>query len=195
MATNAHHKKPVIPERAYPWTDTIGGREIAFRLLTADDRDAVLAFGKALPEEVVIFLRMDLSDPKVIDEWIENVQRGRTCTVLALADETVVGYGSLHHDDLLWTRHMGELRVLANDNETDGNVLRQRLANEVFHIAKELDLMRVVVHIPNDQRGLLTMFEKMGFKPEALLTDWLMTGNGRTHDLLVLSQYVNEYGH
>ncbi|HEU4760029.1 MAG TPA: GNAT family N-acetyltransferase, partial [Dehalococcoidia bacterium] len=102
-------------ERTYPWTTTIDGHEVTFRLMTPADHDAVLEFARALPAHDLMFLRTDVTQPQVVDEWVRNLEAGRTITVIGEAEGKVAGYGSLHRNEALWTRHVGEMRVLVGE--------------------------------------------------------------------------------
>ncbi len=176
-----------------PYTEQLEGYTVEYRLMTPDDRDALLAFTRTLPKEDLMFLRMDVTKPEVIDHWIENIQHGLTITVLAFDGEgDVIGYGSLHHNKMTWTRHLGELRMLASP-EYRGIGLGKRLTNEVFQIAKESGLIRVFVQIPAHQPHVREMLEKLGFIAEALLTDWLIGQDNVTHDVVVMTQRVADY--
>lgn len=179
--------------RTFPWTDSIEGHAITFRLMTADDKETVLAFARSLPEADLMFLRLDITRPEVVDEWIRNIETNRTLTVLAEEEGRMIGYGSLHHDDKLWTRHMGELRILVAGKWRRLGIGR-RLANEAFHIARDMKLDRMIVQMAADQPHVRQLFETMGFRPEALLTDWVMARDGRTHDLLIMSHFVDDFG-
>lgn len=179
--------------RSYPWQTTLNGLQITFRLMGEGDRDPVLAFARSLPEHDLLFLRIDITRPEVVDEWIENIRRGRTFTVLAEVEGKIVGYGSLHRNEVLWTRHVGEIRVLVSP-ELRGRGLGKRLAGEVFAIAQELGLKKIVAEMTTDQRGARQVFERLGFRPEALLADYVMARDGRTHDLLVMSHDVAGFG-
>jgi RimJ/RimL family protein N-acetyltransferase len=64
------------------------------------------------------------------------------------------------------------------------------LANEVFALAQSLGLQKIIARMAADQRGALQVFERMGFKAEALLADFVMDRDGRTHDLIVMSHDV-----
>ncbi len=161
--------------------------------MSPDDRGALLAFTQMLPKEDLMFLRMDVTKPEVVDHWIENIRQGLTITVLAFdGEDNVIGYGSLHHNKMMWTRHLGELRMLASP-EYRGIGLGKRLTNEVFQIAKESGLDRVFVQIPAHQPHVREMLEKLGFIAEALLTDWLIGQDDTTHDLVVMTQRVVDY--
>jgi L-amino acid N-acyltransferase YncA len=185
-------KSNVKSQREYPWTERVGNEEFSFRLMTPADEEEMLAFTRALPAQDVMFLRKDITKEAVVDDWIEKIRKDQTVTVIAeTASGVIAGYASLHLDQLLWTHHLGEIRVvLAKDMRGKG--LARRLVNEMFQIARDRGLQRLVVNMRRDQEHVRAMLNKLGFKAEALLTDWLMDANGVTHDLLVMSCYVNE---
>lgn len=178
--------------RSFPWSDTILDREITFSLMDATDRDAVLRFSKSLPESEIVFLRMDISRPEIVDLWLQNIEKGFTVTVLAYDGGEVVGYGSLHYNKMLWTRHLGEIRILVTEEFRESGELEHRLAGEIFNLGKELNLQRITAQIPATHPRVKAMYERLGFQPEALLSDWLMSSDGATHDLLVLSLRLEE---
>ncbi len=181
-----------VVKRTYPWQTTVNDVEINFRLMESSDRDSIVVFAGSLPAHDLLFLRTDVTDPKVVDEWIENLKRGRTVTVMAEIEGELVGYASLHHNEVLWTRHVGEIRVLLKP-EMRGFGLGRTLANEVFAIAKDMGLQKVMVQMTTDQRGARGMVESLGFRPEALLADFVIARDGRTHDLLIMSYDVTGF--
>jgi L-amino acid N-acyltransferase YncA len=181
-----------VIKRTYPWQTTINELDVSFRLMEPSDRDQILAFGRTLPAHDLLFLRIDITDPKVVDEWVENLQKDRTVTILAESEGELVGWASLHHNEVLWTRHVGEIRVLLKP-ELRGFSLGKTLANEVFAIAKDMGLQKVMVQMTTDQRGARGMVEALGFRPEALLADFVMARDGKTHDLLIMSYDVTGF--
>ena len=180
--------------RKFPWSETLNGEKVAFRLMDEGSAKEVLKFARGLPENQQIYLRMDITKQAVLDEWLENIARGRTYTVLAETAGGIVGYANLHRNEILWTRHLGEIRLLVDNTFSECDPLRQLLVNEVFQIAREIEVQRVVAHIPTGQSSMQRVFENMGFQSEALLRDWLMTADGKMHDLLIVSYYLVEPG-
>ena len=73
-------------KRKFPWTKKFGSHSITFRLMTPDDSDTiqktVLKFANTLPPGDLIFLRMDITQPQVVEEWVHNIRIGRTLKVL-----------------------------------------------------------------------------------------------------------------
>jgi len=175
--------------RTYPWTTSVDGVRLTFRLMEPSDRDAILAFARALPNDDLIFLRSDITESPAVDAWMNYIKTGRTISVVAEADGKIAGYASIHLNEALWTRHVGELRVLVG-REQRGIGLGKRLTNEAFAIAKDLGLKKITAQMPTEQRGARQVFERLGFRPEALLADHVMSRDGHTHDLLIMSYDV-----
>ena len=180
---------PATKKSTYPWTTKIKGRAITLRLMTPNDRDAVLAFAKSLPEEDLLFLPIDISHPKVVDGWMRSIGSGRTTTIVAEENGRLLGMGTLVRSETTWARHLGNMRLLVSP-DARGIGLGSVLANEVFTQAQAIGLQKIVAQMASGERGAIAVFEKLGFRAEALLTDYVMDRNGRTHDLIVMSYDV-----
>lgn len=178
-----------VAKRTYPWTTTLAKRQVTLRVMRPDEAELLLAFAQSLPEKDLLFLSIDITKPAAAEAWARSIGNGHTHTLFAEVDGRVIGHGTLAHNDLLWTRHLGEIQLLI-DPEYRGIGLGHLLANEVFAIAKEYGLKKVVARMAADQRGALQVFEQLGFYAEALLADYVMDREGRTHDLLVMSHDV-----
>jgi RimJ/RimL family protein N-acetyltransferase len=175
--------------RNYPREITAGGKTLTLRLMGPSDRDRVLAFAQSLPPDDLLFLRLNIASPDGIDEWLRNIEAGRTITVLAESDGGVAGYASVHHNEVMWNRHVGEIRVIVgSDYRRHG--LGRRLTDEVFAIARDLGLRKITAQMTPDQKGARATFERLGFRPEALLADYVVDRDGKTRDLLIMSHDV-----
>lgn len=175
--------------RAYPRSVTLKDKQITLRLMQASDRDAVLAFAQALPANDLLFLPLDISHPKVVDGWVRSLDSDRTVTVVAEMGGKLTGLGTLVRSETNWARHLGNIRLLVG-TDARGLGLGSVLANEVFALAEESGLQKVVAQMAAEQRGAQAVFEKLGFKAEALMADYVMDRQGRTHDLIVMSYDV-----
>lgn len=180
--------QPAI-ERGYPREVQLREGTVSLRLMTRADRDAILAFARQLPHHDLLFLRLDITSPEGVDQWISNIEAGRTVTVLAEAAGRIVGYASVHHNDTMWNRHIGEIRVnVSSEYRRQG--LGRQLTEEVFAIARSLGLSKLTAQMTPDQRGARATFERLGFQPEALLADFVVDREGKTHDLLIMTHDV-----
>ena len=179
--------------RSYPRRARLrDGGEATLRLMTAADGEAMLALARGLPADDLLFLRMDITQPPAVDEWVANIRAGRTITVLAEINDKLVGYASLHYNEVLWTRHVGEIRV-AVAHKHRRQLLGETLAREVFSIARDLGLRKITAQMTPDQAGARATFERLGFRPEALLADFVQDREGHTRDLLIMAYDVTGF--
>jgi|SRR5689334_15150200 len=181
--------RELVSKRTYPWTTSVKDKPITIRLMKPQDGDEMLAFARSFPERDLLFLSIDITRPEVIEGWAKHVEEGRTFTVIAETEGRLIGHGTMYLSELTWTRHMGEIQLLINP-EYRGCGLGSLLANEVFALAKDLGLQKIIARMAADQKGALQVFERLGFKAEALLADFVMDRQGRTHDLIVMSYDV-----
>jgi L-amino acid N-acyltransferase YncA len=153
------------------------------------DREKMLAFARSLPPDDLLFLRTDITEPSNIDEWISNIREGATTTVLAEVGDKLAGYASVHTDQARWTRLIGEIRMQVG-RSFRGLGLGRVLAAEIFRIGQERGLRKMAAMMTPDQAGARAAFEKLGFQIEALLQSWVVDRNGRSRDLVIMSQMV-----
>jgi L-amino acid N-acyltransferase YncA len=166
------------------------GGSVEVRLMSADDRDAVLAFAKGLPEEDLLFLRVDLTEPGVIDEWIGNLENGSSTSLVAYDQNGLVGYATVHRSPARWTRRVGEIRVNVSP-EYRARGLGRRLISQIFDLARSQGLRKLMANMTTDQPGAQAAFRKLGFVPEALLADYVEDRNGLARDMVIMSYDVD----
>jgi RimJ/RimL family protein N-acetyltransferase len=173
--------------RRYPKEAVLrDNRPVQLRAMTAGDRDAMLEFARALPPNDLLFLRTNIAEPPVVNEWIANIAVGRTFTIMATANDEIIGFVSLHYNQADWTRHLGEVLIITSDAYR-GVGLGRLLAVEIYAAADALELRKLSAQMALDQPGARATFERLGFRPEALLTDFAIDAEGTTRDLLVMT--------
>ncbi len=162
------------------------GIQVTIRRMTSEDHAGIMKFSAQLPERDQLFLRIDITDPAIVREWIENLKSGRTVTLLAEIHSEIVAYASVHMEHARWTRHVGEVRLnLLPQWRSHG--LGRRLASEIFDLAPSLGIKKLAVMMTPDQAAARRAFERLGFKVEAFLADWAEDRSGKSHDLLVMT--------
>lgn len=165
------------------------GAGVTLRLMTAADAAAITSFARSLPEDDLLFLRMDITDPEAVAHWVRNLEAGLTTTVIAEIDGAIAGYAALVQNRVGWQRHLGEIRAqVALRHRSQG--LGRILAGEIFTLARRRGLRKIVAQMTPDQKGARATFERLGFRPEALLQDFVVDRAGRTRDLVVMAYDV-----
>ena len=179
-------------ERSYPRHAKTDAGEIEFRLMSRADEAAALAFAKALPTHDLLFLPRNISEPKVLSAWINEIERGAIKSLLAVKDGKVVGCGTLVRDPHSWSPHVGEIRMVVS-LDVRGQGVGRALSQETFALALGAGLEKLSVQMTVDQRAAIALFESLGFKAEALLRDHVRDLDGRTHDIVVLGHNIAQF--
>src|ERR1700757_4328589 len=72
------------------------GRHLTLRLMGAPDRERILRFARSLPPDDLLFLRTDITEPAIVDQWIADLARGNSITVLAESGGELAGDATMH---------------------------------------------------------------------------------------------------
>lgn len=178
-------------ESHYPKAVTLAdGTRLEIRLLTAKDRDPILAFANALPEADLLFLRVDMTKPDVVDDWMSNIKKGHSTSLVAYNEKNLVGYATVHRNPAPWTRRVGELRVNVSQAYR-ARGLGRNLTSEIFEVARLIGLKKLVANMTTDQHGAQAAFRRLGFVPEALLADYVEDRKGRLRDMVIMSYDID----
>ena len=175
------------PTERFPQTVSLAeGGSVELRVMTTADRDAVLTFARGLPEEDLLFLRVDITRNEVVDEWLANIETGHSTSLVAYDDATLAGYASVHRNPAPWTRRVGEIRVNVGPAYRSQG-LGRNLTSQIFDVARALGLKKLMANMTVDQRGAQAAFQRLGFVQEALLADYAEDRNGTPRDLVIMS--------
>jgi L-amino acid N-acyltransferase YncA len=175
----------------YPKSITLAdGAMVDIRLMGPADRGPMLKFSQGLNPEDLMFLRMDITQPEVVDDWIGNLETGHSTSLVAYADKDLIGYATVHRNPAPWTRRVGELRVNVSQSfRTRG--LGKNLTSEIFDLARGIGVKKLMANMTTDQHGAQAAFRRLGFVPEALLADYVEDRNGMSRDLVIMSYDID----
>ncbi|MEM9623185.1 MAG: GNAT family N-acetyltransferase [Pseudomonadota bacterium] len=180
---------------AFPQTITLeNGDKLSLAPARSEDRNAIVRFAKNLTEQDLLFLRVDITQKKVVENWLSNVANGDTVSLLAWADDKVMGYGTVDRNKARWTRRVGEIRVNVAP-ELRGHGLGRHLTGKIFDIARRMGLKKLIANMTADQAGAQAAFARLGFRPEAVLADYIEDRAGDVHDLTIMSYDIDGLTH
>lgn len=180
MSDNPYPKKITLPD----------GAEVRLEVMTAGDRDAVLAFANSLSEEDMLFLRADITQPEAVDDWMGNLEAGRSVSLAAFDDNGLIGYATVHRNTAPWTKRVGEIRVNVN-SAYRARGLGKNLTSDIFAVARGMGLKKLMANMTSDQHGAQAAFRRLGFVPEALLADYVEDRRGTPRDLVIMSYDID----
>lgn len=171
---------------AYPKKATLrDGRTVVIRPLTNADFDKLYGFFQALPEEDRLFLRHDVTDPKVVGTWVEHLDFDRVIPLIAEEGDKFVADGTLHQSTHGWSAHVGQIRlVTARTHRRVG--LGTVMARELVRLAEERGLEKLQTHVIEDDLGSVKTFHKLGFMTAAVLKGLVKDQRGKTRNLAIM---------
>jgi RimJ/RimL family protein N-acetyltransferase len=156
------------------------------------DKDALLAFFQRMPEADRLFLKDDVTDPAVVNRWAVELNYDKVFPLLAWRGNDVVADATLHKNLGGWMKHVGTIRmVVAREFQKHG--VGSILANELFLHALKSGLEKIVAEMMETQEGARKVFEKLGFRQEAVLHGHVRDQIGIRHDLLVLTKDLEDF--
>lgn len=171
---------------SYPHEISITDKTLTLRSIARADADGLRGFAEGIPPHDLLFLARDIRNPRVIAAWLDQTENGQIKSLLAVEGDAILACTALVRDELSWSPHVAEIRVLI-DPVMRGTGLGKMLAAECVEIAREAGVEKLFVRLTPDQAGALKLFEDMGFKPEALLRDHVREANGDVHDILIMA--------
>lgn len=177
----------------YPRSVQAGDRAVVLRRLEPGDADALVEFARSVPAHDLLFLLRDIRNPKVVAAWIEQVERGLMQSLVALQAGRLVGCTALARDELSWSPHVAEIRMVISP-AMRGTGFGRVLAQECLAMAMEAGASKVMARLTPDQGAALKVFEDMGFLPEALLRDHVRDADGETHDIAIMALNLERQG-
>ncbi|HYA02131.1 MAG TPA: GNAT family N-acetyltransferase [Syntrophobacteria bacterium] len=161
------------------------GSRVLLRPMVAEDREKLMAFFQAIPQEERIYLRHDVTDPEIIKSWTERIDYTRVFPLLALAGDRVVGDATLHRIPYGWKRHIGTVRVVVAADYHDRG-LGTLLVHEIVELATEFSLEKLWAELPLTAPGALALFRKAGFSSKAVIEGLVKDLHGRNTDVVIM---------
>ncbi len=176
----------------YPKTVDGERGQFVIRLMQASDAGDALAFARTLPEHDLLFLPRNITVPKVLAAWMNQLDKGSITSLVVMHQNRMVGFSAIVSEPRSWSPHVGELRVLIAPDVRDAGIGRT-LIQESFLLAISRGLEKLSAQMTIDQKGAIAVFQDLGFVAEALLRDQVKDHEGETNDIIVLSHNVADF--
>jgi len=113
------------------------------------------------------------------------MEEGTVKRLVAVAGETIVADGAMELSHFVWERHIAELRLLvATPYQHQG--LGMLMAGALYDVAGSAGIEEIVVRMMSTQTAALRIFQKLGFRQEAVLRDYVKDMKGNRKDLVLM---------
>jgi RimJ/RimL family protein N-acetyltransferase len=168
------------------------GTQVTLRPMTASDEEALFRFFQDLPDETLIFIRHDVKERRVIQEWAQRLDYNRVLPLLGLVGDEIVADVTLHRVPHGWKRHIGRVRVVVGTAYQKLG-LATLMLNEIVELAGELGLEKLWAEVPLDSRGAIGAFRNAGFVCKAVIEGLVKDIRNQNMDILIMICDVAAY--
>jgi len=167
------------------------GRLVTLRPMVESDLEGLVAFFRSLPAEDRLFLKSDVTNREVIEKWVKNIDYNSVLPILATADDAIVADATLHLNQHGWQRKSGEIRcVVARPYQGCG--LGTLLVGELVQHAAARGIERLMSQMTTDQQEAIKVFQRVGFKQEAVLRRHVVDVEGNWRDLVIMTNNTSD---
>jgi len=136
-------------------------------MVAADEADLIRLFAGAT-EKDLMFLRDNVTDPRVIRRWCENLDYARVLPLVAEVGDEIVAEGTLHRKPTGPYPDVAKYRVYVREDFRNRG-LSLMMLSQMVDIARDLGIAKIVMEIFTDDTGLVAAAERHGFIREAVL--------------------------
>jgi ribosomal protein S18 acetylase RimI-like enzyme len=160
------------------------GTRVLLRPLQPGDRAGLVTLFSAVSPEDLRFLRQDVTDPDVIDDWFGDYDLRRVFPLVALVNDRIVGDATLHMGEGP-QRHLAWLRIYVAPEFRRRGVARM-LVESLVDVARKMGLHQVLAEVIRTRVKVIKLFEALGFSRELRYPDYFMVPDGEVFDTDVL---------
>lgn len=156
------------------------------RNLHYEDLDELMKFYRSLPVDDRAYLKVDVTNRKVVEARMKLMEEGTIFRIVALHEDRIVGDGMFEISKEEWRKHQGELRVIvARSYQRKG--LGMLMFRELHSLAMKKDIDKIVVKMMKPQKGAINICKKLGFHEETVIPNYVWDQKDKPQDLVIMT--------
>ena len=83
------------------------GTRVIIRDLHSDDLDKLMKFYRSLPVEDRIYLKVDVTKRRIVEQRIKSIEEGTVFRIITLHEDEIIGDGMFEISKEEWRKHQG----------------------------------------------------------------------------------------
>ena len=167
---------------------TRDGRLITIRLIQSEDKDALLAFGTALPEEDWLYLESDMRSADTVARLANAQGAEHWRQVVAVDGERIAAYASIRMYAGRYSHVAAVQMVVGEDWRRQG--LGRAMGAVIVAEAQRLEASKIIAEMLEAQRNGQAIFAHLGFRTEGTLIAHARDRFGKRHNLVVMALVI-----
>ena len=164
------------------------GTGVTLRLTREDDEQKILEMFQRFSEEDRWFLNEDVSDRKLINSRIREINRNRFNSIVAQLEDRIIALGLLKREHYGSRSHIGTI-IISVDPRFRENRLGTWILLDLINLAMEMGLEKLMMSLIRDRDALVIRgIKSLDFSEEARFREHVKDMDGQTHDLVVMTK-------
>tara|TARA_B100002003_G_C13999883_1_gene482751 strand:- start:324 stop:929 length:606 start_codon:yes stop_codon:yes gene_type:complete len=148
-------------------------------------------FFQAISESERKYFRSDVLDIKHLQERCLESEKGKIIRRIALISDAIVGDASLEIETDFWKSGSAFLRLVIDPMHI-GTGVQYVLAKDMYDIAHDQHLEKIIAKFMRPQKDLMDIYQKLGFRVEGVLPDYVHDQEGKEQDMVVMQASLDE---
>lgn len=183
------HRNEEIALRGYPKEVILkDGTGVTLRPAQKGDEKALYEMFKRLSEEELWFLNHDVTDPKLVDDWIKSLDPKRVISIVAVLEGRIIANAVLMRKVYGAKSHIGKIRISADPRYRDKRLGTWMLL-DLMNLAMAIGLKMLVMRLVRDRDApVIGGAKKLDFIEEAVLKNYVLDKEGNPHDLVIMTK-------
>jgi GNAT superfamily N-acetyltransferase len=162
------------------------GTGVTLRPLSAGDEKPLYDMFRHFSEEELWFINHDLSDPKLIDAWVRDLNPERVISVVAQLEGRIIANAALMRKQYGAKSHIGKIRI-----SVDPSYREKRLGTwmllDLINLAMAIGLKMLVMRLVQGRDALIMEgIRRLDFLEEAVLRNYVLDRQGNPLDLIIM---------
>ncbi len=144
------------------------GTPITLRPLVAEDEAGLIRLFAGATEKDLMFLRDNVTDPRVVRRWCENLDYARVLPIVAEVGGEIVAEATLHQKPTGPYPDVAKYRMYVREDFRNRG-LSLVMLNQAVETARDLGIAKIIMEIFAGESGLIAAAERHGFIRESIL--------------------------
>jgi len=162
--------------------------------LVARDLKRLLEFFNNLPAEKRNVLRYDVTQVELLKKRLEQLDGKDHWRLYAEVDGRIIADVTLDRESYAWTRHVAEVRPVVAPEFSRSRV-GTMLLEEIVSLGAQAGIEKLFCEVMAGDSERMNQLKKAGFTKEAQLRKWIKDTQGRSHDLIIMSNDLEDSWH
>jgi GNAT superfamily N-acetyltransferase len=164
------------------------GTGVTLKPLEAGDETALFEMFKQFSADELWFLNHDVSDPRLIHDWVKDLDLTRVISIVASLGGRIIANAALMRKRYGAKSHIGKIRIAVDPSFREKRLGTWMLL-DIVNLGIALGLKILVMRLVRDRDAyIISRVRNLDFFEEQELKNYVLDREGNPHDLIIMTK-------